>query len=421
MPPLPPTLARILDDSRDTLIHLQKILTSIPALAPQNGGTGEWPKARALCDALAALDFPPPVFLSAPDPRVPEGSRPNILFKLAGSPPHTADPTRWFIAHLDVVPPGQGWSRDPFILHVDGDRLVGRGTLDNHQGIVSSVLAFHALLRAGLPHCPVALLLVSDEETGNAHGLQFLLEHHALFGPHDLLIVPDAGNPQSTMIEVAEKSLLWLKVETRGLQSHASYPAGGKNALLAAAKLIARLATLYDLFPQTDPLFDPPFSTFEPTQKPANGIDSINTIPGEDVFYLDCRLLPSCDPQQVIAAINAMAQEIQREMSLATRYAPAPLAIDVSVVSQNPPAAATSPAAPVVRAIQSAILEIYGVDAVPVGIGGATAAGLLRRRGFPAAVWATMDEVAHHIDEYSRISFTLNDARVFAHLCLYPA
>ncbi len=368
-----------------------------------------------MCVLLQSLGFPEPDHFPAPDPEVVEGSRPNVVYRLHGG---SAGPTRWFIAHLDVVPAGGGWSGDAFTLTVEEDRVIGRGTLDNQQGIVSMVLAFWALMNSGEPHFPLGLVFVSDEETGSTHGLHHLLERHAIFAPDDLVVVPDAGNPQSTMIEVAEKSVLWLQVETSGRQCHASHPAAGKNALLAAARLMVKIDSLHEKYPQRQSLFDPPFSTFEVTKKPSNQIENVNTIPGRDLFFVDCRILPGISPQEVVAAIEALAGEVEREMNALGRYGEMPLAITVSVVSLEPAAPVTSPTAPVVRALQSAIRDVYGVAGQPMGMGGATVAALLRRKGFPTAVWATMDEVAHQADEYSKISFTLGDAKVFAHLCL---
>jgi succinyl-diaminopimelate desuccinylase len=63
-----------------------------------------------------------------------------------------------------------------------------------------------------------------------------------------------------------------------------------------------------------------------------------------------------------------------------------------------------------------AIKEVYGVDARPQGIGGGTFAAIFRRDGYPVAVWATLDDLAHQPNEYCRISNMINDAKVFT-LC----
>ncbi|MCG6537839.1 MAG: peptidase dimerization domain-containing protein, partial [Syntrophales bacterium LBB04] len=94
-----------------------------------------------------------------------------------------------------------------------------------------------------------------------------------------------------TLIEVAEKSLLWLRFTLSGKQCHASRPDLGINTLRATAQLILTLEKLRSFFNKKDRCFDIPISTFEPTLKEAN-VPNINTIPGQDIFCLDCRVLP---------------------------------------------------------------------------------------------------------------------------------
>ena len=69
-----------------------------------------------------------------------------------------------------------------------------------------------------------------------------------------------------------------------------------------------------------------------------------------------------------------------------------------------------------VGALSDAVAAVYGVTARPVGIGGATVAALLRRRGLPAVVWSRLLGTCHQPDEHSSIAATLGDAKVFAHV-----
>ena len=80
---------------------------------------------------------------------------------------------------------------------------------------------------------------MADEETGSAYGLEHILETAPqFFGADDLYVVPDAGSPTGELIEIAEKSQLWLEVRTIGTQCHASTPQKGRNAFLAASDMI---------------------------------------------------------------------------------------------------------------------------------------------------------------------------------------
>jgi len=389
------------------MIDLQRELVSLVAVGPDGGGPGEGEKAAFLAALLRdwglKVDHYP-----APDHRVAGGERPNLVAWLPGKRPEKV----WVLSHLDVVPPGDDalWDSDPFTLRVEGDRLYGRGTEDNHHGIVISLMAVKAFLDLRItPERTLALALVSDEETGSQKGLAFLLrEQPHLFGDRDLIIVPDAGSEDSTLIEVAEKSILWLRLELEGKQCHASRPHRGRNTLRACAHLIVALEALSREFPLQDPLFRPPGSTFEPTKKEAN-VPNINTVPGRDVFYLDCRVLPDYDLAKVKERVQALGEEVARQFGVTLKVEP------VQELPSPPP---TPPDAPVVQALTRAVRKVYGREARPQGIGGGTVAAFFRQAGLPAVVWMTVSHTAHQPNEFCTLSNLLGDARVLAHVFL---
>ena len=220
----------------------------------------------------------------AKDSRVSSGIRPNFVTTIEGK---NKNRFIWIITHMDIVPPGELrlWSHDPYRAYVKDGNIFGRGVEDNQQDMVASIFAAKALIDEGLvPENSINLAFVSDEETSSNMGLYYMIDStDNLFNNDDLIVVPDSGNPEGSLIEVAEKSMLWLCFKTKGKQCHGSNPQLGNNAFVAASHLVTKLAGLKKLFPKTDPLFDPPQSTFEPTKKEAN-VGNINTIPGEDIF-----------------------------------------------------------------------------------------------------------------------------------------
>jgi succinyl-diaminopimelate desuccinylase len=394
-----------IDRYRDNMIDLQRELVARVAVGPDQGGPGEAEKAAFLTELLTSWGLKVDNF-PAPDDRVAGGERPNLVAWLPGK----SDKKVWVLSHLDVVPPGDEglWDSDPYTLRVDGDRLYGRGTEDNHHGIVISLMAVKALLDLDItPARTVALAVVSDEETGSGKGLDFLMKNHRdLFTADDLIIVPDAGSPDGTMIEVAEKSMLWLRLEVEGRQCHASRPELGRNTLRACAHMIVALEALSREFPQKNELFEPPQSTFEPTKKEAN-VPNINTIPGRDVFYLDCRVLPEYDLAEVKEKIYTIAAEVAQKFEVTLRMEPA------QELQSAPP---TSPEAPVVKALARAIKDVYGREGKPLGIGGGTVAAFFRQAGLPTAVWMTVNQTAHQPNEYCSLTNLIGDAQVLAHV-----
>ena len=396
-----------IDTYSEQVIAMQRKLVSIPALAPESGGEGEIEKARYVKTLLEELGFDEIKEFNAADDRVPSGIRPNILAKIYG---RDRERTIWVMAHLDVVPPGDEhlWGSSPFELVVDGDKLIGRGTEDNHQGLVSASVAVRALREEGItPACNVGFAIVSDEETGSQYGLLHVLKHHRdEFGPDDLVLVPDAGDSEGRTIEVAEKGILWVRFHTKGKQCHASTPELGVNAHRAGANLIVKLDELNRIFDARDEMFDPPISTFEPTKKEGN-IPNVNTIPGEDVFYMDARVLPQYPLSEVETKIRGMIEEVERTFRVK---------IDMTFPQRAEAAPPTPPDAPVVLALKRAIKRVKGIEPEIIGIGGGTVAAIFREAGLPAAVWSTFEDTAHQPNEYSLISNTLMDAKVLAHV-----
>ncbi len=397
-----------IDSYKQSVIDIQKLLVSVPALAPENDGDGEDLKAKALMEYLKKEGFPEPINYPAPDDRVSSGERPNLVYRIKGEDSSRAI---WIMAHTDVVPEGDlnKWESDPFELKVDGDKLIGRGVEDNHQGLVAAYLTGKAFIETGMkPKYDLCLLFVADEEVGSKFGIGYMLEHHDIFGKDDLILVPDSGDESGANVEVAEKSIVWLKVSTKGKQCHGSRPDQGKNAFRAASNLVVKLEDLYKEFDAKDELFEPAISTFEPTKKEAN-VPNVNTIPGDDVFYIDCRVLPTYKLQDVQDKIRQWADEIEKKYDVK---------MTISHLQRAEAAPPTAVDAPVVVALMAGIKEVYKVDPRPIGIGGGTVAALFRNRGYGAAVWAKIFESAHQPNEYALISNTIGDAKVFAHVCV---
>ncbi len=368
------------------IIQLESLLTAYPALAPESEGIGEIEKASALEAWLKAQGISNIEHFDAP---------------------------LWIMSHLDVVPEGElsSWESDPWKVVVKDGKLYGRGVEDNQQGIVSSVFAALAFVKQGIiPERTIKLLFIADEEVGSKFGIQYLLENHSLFGKDDIIVVPDGGSADGTEIEVAEKNICWLKIRTKGKQTHAAMPDKGANALLAACDLALRVHRLEkSTFTARDPLFFPDRTTINPTKKEAN-VPNINTIPGEDVFYFDMRILPVYPVSRMLEEVMKQAHAIEAEYNVK---------IELEVIQSNE-SKATPADAPVVGMLAEAVKQVYGVEARPIGIGGGTVGAYLRNAGLDCVVWSKMNETAHQPNENADIANIIGDAKVFAALAMAP-
>ena len=103
---------------------------------------------------------------------------------------------------------------------------------------------------------------------------------------------------------------------------------------------------------------------------------NINTIPGEDVFCMDCRVLPDYDLQDVMAAIQKIVHEIEKKFKVQ---------IEISTAQYIQSAKPTSPDAQVVKALTEAIKTVYNIKAFAGGVGAGTVASYIRKQDYPGS------------------------------------
>ena len=394
-----------LDNSRRDIIALQTLLTSIPAIAPEGGGDGETKKCDALEAWLKKNGFDQLERFEAPDSRVSSGSRPSLVVTIPGK---DDSKSIWVMAHIDVVPTGDLslWQTDPWKLVEKDGKIYGRGVEDNQQGLCSATFAGLYLIKNGIvPACTVKLLFVADEENGSEYGAIWLIRNTDLFHKDDLVLIPDGGDSEGRTIEIAEKNLLWLRVHVMGKQTHGSRPDSGANACLAACALSLKLHDLEKIFNKHDSLFEPDYSTFQPTKREKN-VDSINIIPGEDWFCMDCRILPCYSLAEVLAKVDEACREVETQYGVKVEY----------TTPQKSESPATSVDAPVAQKLAAAIKKVHNIDAKFIGIGGGTVGAELRRCGIDAVVWSTLDDQAHQPNEYCVIENLIKDSETLIEL-----
>ena len=388
------------------MVQLETLLTAHKALAPENGGTGESEKCAALEKFLTKNGIKNLEHFDAPDERVPSKKRPNLVATIPGS---RNDYSIWVCAHLDVVPVGdiKLWNTDPWTVTEKDGKLYGRGVEDNQQGLCSGVLAALSFVKQHIiPEHTIKLLFMADEEVGSAYGMNYLIKNHReLFSKDDLILIPDGGDEKGETVEIAEKNIFWLKFHTKGIQCHGSRPDLGKNAMLAGCELALKINELENYFSAQDELFDPPYSTFQPTKKLSN-VEGVNFIPGDDVFCCDCRINPCYSLDEVRKEVKERVNQIEAKYGVKVE-------VKELQAEESP---ATPQDAPVVKSLLKAIETVHGIKPRCVGIGGGTVAAGLRNIGLNAVVWSTMDELAHQPNEYCIIKNIGLDAMTIAYM-----
>jgi succinyl-diaminopimelate desuccinylase len=382
------------------MVDTMSKMVAIKSISPASGGEGEGKRADFLQSILESWGFKVDRYDYKDESGV---ARPNLVVKYGNNPR-----TIWVVSHIDTVSEGDLglWKTDPFQAVVSDGRIYGRGTIDDGQPVVSSMYALKALKESGSQlKYNFGLVLVADEELGSKYGIQKLLGEN-LFGPSDMFFVPDSSTADGKAIEVAEKSALELKITFNGKQVHSSTPDMGVNAYRYSIRFLDKVdRLLHDKYSKSNSMFSPPKSTFEMTKHEKN-IDSTNIVPGKEVSYLDCRVLPEYKLEDVINDIEAVAKG--PEFSA--------VKISFEPTYKEEATAPTSENAEAVVLLKNVLKSQRGIEANPLGIGGATCAAFFRKKGFDSVVWFTGDDIAHQPNEFLEIKNMVDDSKTFAGL-----
>ncbi|MGB9674718.1 MAG: M20 family metallo-hydrolase, partial [Nanopusillaceae archaeon] len=369
-----------LEKYKEYILDLYKSFIPIKAIAPENGGEGEWNRAKVLLEKIKDL-FDEIKVIEVPDNRVKEGSRPNIIAIKYGK---NKNKTFWIVAHMDTVPEGdiKLWKYNPYDVTVEGNKIYGRGVQDNGNGIVIGILVAKILKDYNIvPEFNYGLILASDEEVGSNYGIKYILKNYPnFFKEEDWILVPDAGSKDGLEIEIAEKGILWVKFEVIGRQVHASTPEHGLNSTRLGSLLIIQLdKVLHEKYDKENKLFANK-STFEPTKVEKN-VENINTVPGRFVFYFDCRILPDYDLDEVYETILYVCKEFERNYNCK---------VNVEIVHKDYPSILKNfTNNEFLEKLKEKIKKHKGKDPYIIGIGGGTYAKYFREKNLNAIVWST--------------------------------
>ncbi|MGC8497710.1 MAG: M20 family metallo-hydrolase [Thermoplasmata archaeon] len=381
-------------------------LISKKAISPESGGSGELERAVYLQGLLEKIGVDKIERVDAKDNH--NVIRPNILALVYGK---QRDRTAWIVAHMDTVPEGDLslWNTDPFQgVYKDG-KIYGRGSVDNGQAILTALFTLKILKKLGIsPKYNLGLMFVADEEVGSKYGIDFVLKNRN-FSKNDLFYVPDSGNSEGTEIEIAEKSILWIKVKVNGKQAHGSRPDLGLNANRIAMLLNTEIdKELHKKFTALDTLFTPAYSTFEPTKRDKN-VDNVNTIPGTDSNYFDCRILPTYNIDDVLKVFEEKISKFKKKYQIE---------IETEILQKSVAPQPTDKNSEIVQSLLRVLKEERNIDGKLVGIGGGTCAAFFRANGNQSVVWSTLDDVEHSPNEYCRLENLEKDILVFTKLMI---
>jgi succinyl-diaminopimelate desuccinylase len=210
-------------------------------------------------------------------------------------------------AHGDVVPPGEGWTHDPYGGEIVDGKIYGRASAVSKCDFASFTFAVRALEALGAPlKGAVELHFTYDEEFGGEMGPGWLLKN-GLTKP-DLLIA--AGF--SYEVVTAHNGCLQMQVTVHGKMAHAAIPDTGVDALQGAVHILNALYAQNTLYQQVT-------SQVEGIKHPYLNVGRIeggtntNVVPGKVMFKLDRRMIPEENPAEVEASIRKVIADAAAE------------------------------------------------------------------------------------------------------------
>jgi succinyl-diaminopimelate desuccinylase len=308
-----------------------------------------------------------------------------------------AAPNFCFAGHVDVVPPGEGWSVDPFAAEVRDGKLIGRGAADMKSAIAAMIAATDAFLATnGAPKGSISFLLTGDEEGPAVEGTKATLAAITAEGEkldHCLVGEPTSEDKVGDIIKNGRRGSLNCVITIEGKQGHVAYP---HRALNPVTPLLEALSTLKArTLDNGAPGFDP--SNLEVTTiDVANGAH--NVIPGRASAKLNIRFNTAHTGDDLLDWIIGTVTEA------ATRHG---AKADVTVASRSIPFY-TEPGA-FTDLMSDAVRETFGA-APKLSTSGGTSDARYIKDFCPVAELGLRNATAHMVDE----AVAVDDIRALA-------
>lgn len=392
--PLEQQVINYIDDNE--LIGWVQELTRIPSVWRPHEGLGEEAAARwveARCDEMG---------LETHFEMVVPG-RPNVI-ALYGN---QAGPTLMFEGHTDVVTEGDPslWSDPPFSATIRDGRIYGRGANDMKAGLVCALIATKAIVQSGIKLKGNILIGAVCDEEGQMLGIKDFVEQ----GWADHVSAAIICEPEENHLCIAQKGVMWIRAIIRGVMAHGAMPLTGVNTAYPMARFLTMVHRLEEreiARYQSHEYLGQPSITPTILRSPRVGEPQNNVMPGSTEVVLDCRLIPSQDP-------DALAKQIE-SMLIAATTVDERLQYEMEMLEVRPPTK-TEKNEPVVSALASAYRDLTDSDPIYGGVPGSTDGTILNtRKGIPIVTCGPGNiHIPHHIDEWVSIDEIKVAARMY--------
>ncbi|WP_138514607.1 M20 family metallopeptidase [Rhodoferax bucti] len=358
-----------IDAHFDEQVRFLQELVRVPTDTPPGNNA---PHAERTAELLAAMGLQAEKH-SVPASEVQAAGMQSITNLVVRRPYSAGGITIGLNAHGDVVPPGEGWTHDPYGGEIADGNMYGRATAVSKSDFSSYTFAVRALESLGLPlKGGVELLFTYDEEFGGELGPGWLLEK-GLTKP-DLLLA--AGF--SYQVITAHNGCLQMEVTVHGKMAHAAIPESGVDALQGAVHILNALYAQNTLYKQVTSDVDGINHPYLNVGRIEGGTNT-NVVPGKVVFKLDRRMIPEENPTAVEASIRQVIAD-------ATAQIPG-ITVDIKrllLANSMRPLASNQP---LVDALQKHGEALFGEPIPAMGTPLYTDVRLFAERGIPGVIY----------------------------------
>ena len=293
--------------------------------------------------------------------------------------------------HLDTVPAGKSWKRDPFGAEIVKDRIYGLGATDCKGNLACALEAINSIVEEKtILDYNLIFAATADEETGSSLGLLPLLDKKIL--KPDAALVLDADNFE---IIVTQKGLMHLKLKIQGKRAHGAYPERGVNAIDIAIDIIREIKAHKFSYAKNRYLRPPTINLGT-----IRGGDKVNIVADWCEFELDFRFLPGSQAKDLLTIIKGIINKHTKKTSRHNGIPQNAGKIEIEGI-QEP--YCISNTHPLVVHLKKAMRKIK-VKPIVKGSEGATVMTFFQHKNIPAVACGFGAKGSAHIaDEYARI------------------
>ncbi|WP_200562841.1 M20/M25/M40 family metallo-hydrolase [Erwinia sp. S43] len=386
------TLASWIDNHFEQQVEMLRKLVQMPSDNPPGDCT---PHALMTAQCLHDLGLEVEI-LTVPDDVVAAGgmrSATNLIVRHRFGP----GPTVALNAHGDVVPPGGGWSKDPYGAEIEDGWLYGRGAAVSKSDITTYTSALLALIHSGADlQGTVELHITYDEETGGSTGPGWLLANG--HSKPDYVVCAAL----SYFVVTAHNGCLHLEIDLKGQSAHAAFPTTGCDAIEAGNRLMSALYRYRDALGETRSAID---GIDSPTLVIGlvNGGINTNVVSDNFVLRLDRRIIPEENPEAVEQELLALVADVQRQVPgvafnarhilLARPFTPSPQSLALAEIFSQQAEAVFNEPIPLVGLPLYTDARLYSGAGIPTIMYGAGPRSFLEANGHRADERIHLDDL----------------------------